>query len=219
MENDYNEEDLETLFKKLVDTEEIESILIDGEDNKITPDAKIDNPLVLCGSFNPLHEGHMKLLDAAYKKFPTRTPCFQLCVINCDKGPINFETFAKRSSQFIKQGKKLLVSKSPLFIHMAKIWPSCMFLLGYDTFTRLLLLKYYDNSEEKLQEALQGFRDYNSQFLVAGRYDSDQDKFLTPDFEQEVEQEDYRDMFFELTEEEFRVDLSSTELRGQGKTL
>ena len=77
--------------------------------------------------------------------------------------------FIKRANQFLEQGKKLLVSRSPLFIHMAKIWTSAIFILGYDTFTRLLLPKYYDNSEEKVVQALQEFKDADSHFLVAGR--------------------------------------------------
>ena len=52
---------------------------------------------------------------------------------------------------------------------MAKIWTSAVFILGYDTFTRLLLPKYYDNSEEKVVQALQEFKDADSHFLVAGR--------------------------------------------------
>mmetsp|Transcript_3634 Transcript_3634/g.4241 ORF Transcript_3634/g.4241 Transcript_3634/m.4241 type:complete len:103 (-) Transcript_3634:25-333(-) len=102
---------------------------------------------------------------------------------------------------------------------MAKIWPSCMFLLGYDTFTRLLLPKYYDNSQEKIIEALAGFKECQSRFLVSGRYDEDQGKFMIPDFETEVEYSDYRDMFDTLTEEEFRLDLSSSELREKGDIL
>ena len=88
--NGFSEETLEKLFDQLTQTEDIQSILIDGEKNEITADAKIENPLLLCGSFNPLHEGHIKLLDAADKKIRSSqtnsyTQYFQFCTTNCDK--------------------------------------------------------------------------------------------------------------------------------------
>ena len=59
----------------------------------------------------------------------------------------------------------------------------------------------------------------NPHELLWGSLIKNIDKFITPDFKTEVEYEDYRDMFYELTEDEFRFDISSTELRNKGETL
>eukprot|EP00345_Euplotes_harpa_P010646 CAMPEP_0168354052 /NCGR_PEP_ID=MMETSP0213-20121227/23646_1 /TAXON_ID=151035 /ORGANISM="Euplotes harpa, Strain FSP1.4" /LENGTH=50 /DNA_ID=CAMNT_0008365839 /DNA_START=1 /DNA_END=150 /DNA_ORIENTATION=+ len=50
MDADITNEDVERTFKQLTETEEIESILIDGHTNTLTVDPKVSNPLMLCGS-------------------------------------------------------------------------------------------------------------------------------------------------------------------------
>jgi len=47
--------------------------------------------------------------------------------------------------------------------------PDQHFALGYDTFVRLLDLKYYDESSDKLLEILKMLDDVGTKFLVAGR--------------------------------------------------
>mmetsp|Transcript_13474 Transcript_13474/g.15643 ORF Transcript_13474/g.15643 Transcript_13474/m.15643 type:complete len:124 (-) Transcript_13474:36-407(-) len=121
--------------------------------------------------------------------------------------------------QFITSQRRILVVRSPLFIHIARIWPSTIFILGYDTFTRLLLPKYYDNDPANVVKVLDEFRSTKAHFLVSGRYDANRQEYIVPDFDKDLEYPDYKDLFSVLTEDEFRVDLSSTELRAQGKVL
>ena len=219
MEGEISEEELKSYFKQITETEEINSLLIDGENSKLTPNPEIHKPIFLCGSYNPLHEGHMKLLESGYSHFPDCSPYYHFCTTNCDKGSVDFEVFLKRVAQFIKLQKKLIVCKSPLFIQYARIWSSCVFILGYDTFTRLLLPKYYDNNPDNVLKVLEEFRQCKSHFLVAGRYDQNLGQFLVPDLDKELEYPEYKDLFSVLTEDEFRIDLSSTELRNSGHTL
>ena len=42
---------------------------------------------------------------------------------------------------------------------------------------------------------------------------------MVPDLDSELEYPDFKDLFSVLTEDEFRIDLSSTELRESGHTL
>ena len=48
----------------------------------------IKEKVVLCGSFNPLHHGHINLLGEAFLKSqaPSYEMCFELAIYNADKG-------------------------------------------------------------------------------------------------------------------------------------
>ena len=48
--------------------------------------------VILCGSFNPIHQGHIELLNAASLKAPDFEPMFELSLHNADKGLITFES-------------------------------------------------------------------------------------------------------------------------------
>ena len=51
--------------------------------------AQIDNCTVLWGSFNPIHDGHIKLLEAAHKVSQKERMIFELSINNKDKGLID----------------------------------------------------------------------------------------------------------------------------------
>lgn len=55
--------------------------------------------------------------------------------------------------------------------------PDQHFALGYDTFVRLLDLKYYDGSQEKLLEILGWLDAVGTKFLVAGRLNQTKNLF------------------------------------------
>jgi len=42
--------------------------------------------IILSGSFNPIHKGHIELLNAASLKAPDFEPLFELSLHNADKG-------------------------------------------------------------------------------------------------------------------------------------
>ena len=51
----------------------------------------LENCTVLCGSFNPIHDGHEKLIEAAHKISGKDRMVFELTVNNVDKGSIDEE--------------------------------------------------------------------------------------------------------------------------------
>ena len=55
----------------------------------------LDNSLILSGSFNPLHEGHIELLKASSKEFK-KNPLFEISIKNVDKSEINFNDLMDR---------------------------------------------------------------------------------------------------------------------------
>ena len=93
--------------------------------------------------------------------------------------------------------------------------PDQHFALGYDTFVRLLDLKYYEGSQDKLLEILGWLDAVGTKFLVAGRLNQTKNLFEYLDDEAlNIVPMKYLHMFQAV--KDFRVDLSSTELRAKG---
>ncbi|MBA0798846.1 hypothetical protein Gohar_009400, partial [Gossypium harknessii] len=61
-----------------------------------------DRKIILPGSFNPLHDGHLKLLEAATSICGDGYPCFELSAINADKPPLSIPQIKERVMQFGK---------------------------------------------------------------------------------------------------------------------
>ena len=191
------------------------SRLLEGEINwvAVAPDGVLStgetwqNIAVLSGSFNPLHEGHRKLSVVASQQL-NKDVVFELPLINAEKAPIDLAEARKRAVQFLGFDT-LLLSRSPLFDQKAEFYPSSTFILGADTAARLVASRFYGDDNEKMKASLEHLRDLGASFLVAGR--SSKDDFKTLD---DIEiPATYRDMFAEIPERAFKMDISSTELR------
>ncbi len=165
------------------------------------------NSALLSGSFNPLHEGHVRLSEAA-AVFLGIPVIFELPIVNADKGTLSTAEIQRRLSQFSAK-HTVVLSRAPLFRDKAALFPGSIFVVGYDTAMRLVSPHYY-NGEEGMHAALAAIRANKCRFLVAGRLYQGQFRTLSsipipPSF---------HDLFLELPEEYFRMDISSTELRG-----
>ena len=99
------------------------------------------------------------------------------------------------------------------------MFPGSHFALGYDTFVRLLDVSYYQDSRERMDEVLSTLESVGTRFAVGGRYNKERGVFEQLDREalEARVPEPYRHMFTAV--QDFRVDLSSTELRAKGQTL
>jgi nicotinic acid mononucleotide adenylyltransferase len=187
--------------------------------------------LVLPGSFNPLHKGHVDLARVAQQVLKSKTGvdlpvAFELAVANADKGAIESSTIASRVAQFA-QGSALglgawpvLVTNATLFGQKAELLPGCAFVIGADTAVRIVDKKYYDMDEHKMVLALDHLARRGCSFVVAGRFDNKvENRFITAE---EVLDKSvppvFRHLFVPLPESAFRNDISSTELRTQMAT-
>ena len=118
--------------------------------------------LIYSGSFNPLHEGHVALVVAALRKqgwqpeSRTMNPLviFEIPFTNADKGGLSRDDLIRRLGQFDVRSNQLLrdarltnvaacVTTKPLFVQKAEILQNGVFLLGADTFARIINPVYY----------------------------------------------------------------------------
>jgi len=84
-----------------------------------------------------------------------------------------------------------------------------VFVIGVDTALRVVDPRFHAGRRDRLQAALAELRDLGCRFLVAGRHDGEHFGTLA-----EVEiPEGFEALFEELPEAEFRIDLSSTQIR------
>ncbi|ETK79825.1 hypothetical protein L915_14317, partial [Phytophthora nicotianae] len=187
--------------------------------------------LILPGSFNPLHKGHVDLARVAQQLVKDRTGvelpvAFELAVANADKGAIESSTISSRVAQFADDNASglgawpLLVTNATLFGQKAELLPGCAFVIGADTAVRIVDKKYYDMDEHKMVLALDRIARNDCSFVVAGRFDNKvENRFISAD---EVLDEHvppvFRHLFIPLPESAFRNDISSTEIRQQMAT-
>lgn len=157
------------------------------------------------GSFNPLHHGHVAMANHAAEALG-HAVAFEICVDNVDKPALGYHDLKTRSSQFVEH--TLWLTRLPTFIEKARQFPGAVFMVGIDTLTRIGMARYYAN-EANMHLAFAEFARLGSRFLVFGRERNGAFITLT---NSEVP-EALRSLCDEVHEEDFRMDLSSSELR------
>ena len=173
------------------------------ENGRLITEEFISKSLILSGSFNPLHNGHIKLLEAA-KNMTKLEPFFEISISNVDKRNISLEDLNSRISQFYNIGK-ILITNSATFEDKSNLFKKSIFAIGYDTAVRILDNKYY---EKDIKESLSNIKKNECSFLVTGRKINGKYKYLN-----DLEIEEYKGLFSIIPEENFRLDISSTEIR------
>ena len=138
---------------------------------------------VLSGSFNPLHDGHRELLNAATASSSDAEAvgAYEIGVTNADKGTLTVEEIIRRLYQFTSPRDVCLLTKTPLFVDKTRALPGVTFVVGVDTALRLLDPKYSGGSERALAESFDIIRANACDFLVAGRLDPKTNLFIDAD--------------------------------------
>ena len=182
---------------------------------KVHPDGRMapDEPVrgaVLPGAFDPFHEGHAQLAAVA-STILKMDVTFELAAVNVDKPPLADEELRRRVAQFA--GKwPLVVSRAPLFVQKAHLFPGCSLVVGWDTAKRLFDPRYHGGDEFEMMKALDEIRRLGCRFLVAGRVDKGAFRTLDDVAVPEM----FQDMLTAIPASDFRYDLSSTEMRPAG---
>ena len=195
--------------------------LLAGELDRVTvqPDGQMmlsaPRPLVLLpGSFNPLHEGHVLLARVA-EELRQQPLAFEISVTNVDKPPLAGETVRHRLAQFAWKSPVEL-TRAPTFVEKSRLFPRTTFVIGADTAERLVAPKYYGDDEVRMHVALEEIANSGGSFLVAVRIDAAGRVRALNDIPVPRR---YADLFTEIPEHRFRFDTSSSEIRARGRAV
>jgi cytidylyltransferase-like protein len=195
--------------------------LLAAEFDRVTvqPDGQImvsaPQPFVLFpGSFNPIHEGHVSLARVA-EELRQQPLAFELSVTNVDKPPLAGETVRRRLAQFAWKSPVEL-TRAPTFVEKSRLFPGATFVVGADTAERLFGPEYYGDDEVRMHMALEEIANAGGSFLVAVRLDAAGRVRALTDIPVPRR---YADLFTEIPEHRFRIDISSSELRARGRAV
>jgi len=193
--------------------------LLAGELDRVTvqPDGQImlsaQQPFVLFpGSFNPMHEGHVSLARVA-EELRKQPLAFEISVTNVDKPPLASETVKHRIAQFAWKSPVEL-TRAPTFVEKSRLFSRTTFVIGADTAERLIAPKYYGDDEARMHMALEEIANSGGSFLVAVRVDAAGRVRALNDIPVPRR---YADLFTEIPEHRFRLDISSSEIRARGR--
>jgi len=195
--------------------------LLAGELDRVTvqPDGQImlsapGHFVVLPGSFNPMHEGHVLLARVA-EELRQQPSAFEISVTNVDKPPLAGETVRHRLTQFTWKSPVEL-TRAPTFVEKSRLFPRTTFVIGADTAERLVAPRYYGDDEVRMHMALEEIANSGGSFLVAVRIDAGGRVRALNDIPVPRR---YADLFTEIPEHRFRVDTSSSEIRARGRVI
>jgi nicotinic acid mononucleotide adenylyltransferase/nicotinamide mononucleotide (NMN) deamidase PncC len=164
--------------------------------------------LVFPGSFDPLHEGH-RLMARIAEEIAERPLAWEISVENVDKPLLDFITIRDRAAQFT--GQRLWLTRAATFVEKLDIFPESTFVMGADTYVRLADPRYYGGSSDAAAKAVEAIAAKARGLIVFGRARHG----AFEDAAQLDAPQALRDVSYFVSQREFRLDISSTELRRQ----
>ncbi|MFM8892417.1 MAG: hypothetical protein ACKOTB_12485 [Planctomycetia bacterium] len=162
--------------------------------------------LVFPGSFDPLHEGHLRMAVVA-EEIAERPIDFETSVTNVDKPLLDFVEMRTRAAQFA--GRSLWFTRAATFLEKLDLFPGGTFVMGADTYVRLADPRYYGGSPHEAARAVERIASQARGIIVFGRERGgsfeDPSRLDVP--------EPLRDVTYFFSQREFRMYISSTALR------
>jgi nicotinic acid mononucleotide adenylyltransferase len=193
----------------------VQNVFFEPQSAVLLANVRLDHSVLLAGSFNPLHHGHQQLLDAAIGTVALDgvLGVFELSVSNCSKSDIDNRELYARAKQFVDAGRSLLITNKPYFRDKVNfVGTGSWFCIGADTFRRFFDVQYYESYSQMVE-----FSDFllkrGVKLIVGPR--ALQSKLETIVDYIDLVPPTYRSEVREV--QNFRVDVSSTELRAGRK--
>jgi nicotinamide mononucleotide (NMN) deamidase PncC len=163
--------------------------------------------VIFPGAFNPRHDGHRRMAAVAAKLLE-RPVEYEISIENVDKPRLDYTEMATRLAQF--DDAPLWFTRTPTFLEKSLFFQHAFFIVGVDTIERINDPKYYGGSEANRDNALRLIGVRGCRFLVFGRADSARGFRTLSDLQLA---DPLCDLCQEVREDDFRADVSSTELR------
>jgi hypothetical protein len=162
--------------------------------------------LIFPGSFDPLHEAHLLMARIA-EEIAERPIEYEISVTNVDKPALDYIEIRDRAAQFV--GRPLWLTSVATFIEKLEAFPRSTFVMGVDTYVRLADPRYYGGSTDAAADAVRTIAERAAGLIVFGR--AKDGEFL--EASRLVMPQALRGVTYFVSQREFRLDLSSTELR------
>lgn len=170
------------------------------------PSVSHESPaLVFPGAFNPMHEGHAAMLAHAQQRLGLPAT-LEISIRNVDKPPLDYLSMQERLTA--AGDTPVVFTNAPTFLEKSAIFPGATFIVGADTIERIADPVYYAD-ETARDDAIRTMADRNVRFLVFGRsgaggFHELDDLALGPTL---------KGLCSGVSEQDFRIDISSTQLR------
>ena len=158
---------------------------------------------VFSGAFNPLHEGHRRMVEFAVDRLGVPVT-LELSTTNVDKPPLDFLEIDDRLRQLADYS--VMLTRAPTFVEKGTIFPGSTFIVGADTIARIAEPIYYGGSVASRDAAIAAIAGKGCRFLVFRR--NVEGRFVTlADLDLPAA---LRELCDEVYESEFRDDSTST---------
>ncbi len=178
-------------------------------DGQFSPDPPAAVRGLLCGSFNPLHRGHMDLRALAERRLGGPVH-YEISLRNVDKPPLDYIRLERRLAQFggPAETQPVALTNAPTYREKCRVLPGLTWVVGVDTARRVIDPLYY-GSPAATRAGLLEIQASGNRFLTASR-EVDGQLLELSDLPLPAE---FSSLFTAIPASEFRVDLSSTQLR------